>query len=257
MFNLFSGQQVQMDVDEPLEAEPEDEAPTKMNVGEASHPEQADTSAPPASAALVTPPTSIGNGGRESSLATTPAPLLHSAVPGTSTTPRPAPPTIGRIPVVIPLAPSNLNHKISSLGVGASNSSGSVQRSYIPPPQGPASNTSWRQSQSQLGNHSKSNSHLTVSHSQLQTGVSLSTKPGPPASPGILPRPSVNPNLPPGRSALTGPTSYNPVRPAGLANRFSSTSNPGANSGEPAATGQGHIDIANRKVVLQGVSQTP
>lgn len=264
MFVLFYEQQAEMDVNEPVKAEPMDEAPTKMDVGETSYAAQTDTSARPAPSALITPPTSIGNGGRKISLTTPTTPVLHSAVSSTSATPKPAPSFIGRTmdpPTVAPnsnLAAPNSNHTSSSVEGGTSNSTSSVQRSYIPPPPGSVSIPPWRLSQP--GNHLKSNSHSNASYSQPQTGVSSSNRIGPPVSlsagasisgsgSGVLPRPSVN------SSAPTGPALYNFAIPVGPANRPTSSNPVVLNMGEAAAVS--HVDIANRKVVLQGVPQPP
>ncbi|KAG0603086.1 hypothetical protein M758_10G065400 [Ceratodon purpureus] len=254
-------EQAEMDVDESVEAE----APTTMDVGEASHVEQADTSAPPASAAIVTPPPSTSNGGRESSLLTTPAPHLNSAAANTSAAPKFPGRSTDRSTVLIPLPPPNSNHISSSAGGGTYNSSGSVQRSYVPPPTGPALNPPWPRQSPQPSNHLKSNSNPNAFYTQPPAAVPSSNKTGPPAgvsagasvSGGVLPRPSLNPNLPAGRSTPTGPAStFNFARPAagpGPVNRYSLTINPMVNPGEPAATGQGQTDIANRK----GVPQPP
>jgi hypothetical protein len=264
-----------MDVDQAVMAEPEG-PPTEMEIGEVPRVEEADTSTAPAPA-VPTPPTSTSNAARENVLSTATAPILH--LHSSSSTPsapsKPAAPPFGRTVVErSTLAPAAANSTQNTLFISPPSSTGGFpQRSQAPVQPGAGLNTSGRQSQP--GNHSKSsNNQPTAASSQAPAGSSVSSRAGPPVNPsagspslfsvgsgpGILPRPSVGPIPPLARSGSgsAGPASH-PARPAGpVANRFPLTTNPVANSGEPAPPGQGgHIDISNRKVVLQGVPQTP
>lgn len=237
-----------------LKAEPEDVITTKMEIGEAPQAEQ--QAAPPA--VVVTPPTT-GNVARECSLSTTAAPILPlhasthlalSASPFGRTVERSA---------LAPAAAAPNATKNTPLG-GTPSSTGFMQRSHVPPSQpGAGLNPVWRQ-QSQPGMHSKSTNQLNAP----QGGILLDNRAGPLVIPSAGSASTLSSGiLPPGRSGptigLANPGSY-PARPVVPANnRFSSTSNPAApNLGEPAAaTGQGHLNVSNRKVVVQGVAQTP
>ena len=269
---MFHAQQAEMDVDQVAEAEPEDEGPTKMEIGEVPQAEQAETSAAPAPAVVATPPTTTSNAARETVLSTATAPLLHmhsSSIPSVPT--KPAAPPFGRTVERSTPAPAVVNPTQNTLFVSPPSSTGFPQRSPVPVQPGAGLNTSGRQPQP--GNHVKSNNQPTAPPSQSPAGSSVGNRAGPvnpsagPASvfsvgsgSGILPRPSVGPILPPvrpGSGPAAGPASH-PARPAAPAsNRFPPTTSPVANPGEPAVPGQGHSDISNRKVVLQGVPQTP
>ncbi|KAG0611631.1 hypothetical protein M758_7G153800 [Ceratodon purpureus] len=269
-------EQVEMDVDQAVLAEPEDELPTKMEIGEVPRTEEADTSAAPTPAAVVTPPTTTSNAARENALQTATAPVL-SLHPSSSTPSAPSKPVLnlhsfGRTVDRTTPAPAAPNSTQSTLFVSPPSSTGFPQRSQAPAPPVTGLNASGRQSQP--GNHSKSNNQVTGPPSQAPAGSSVGNRASPSVNlsagsasvfsvgsgSGILPRPGVGPIPPPARSGSgpPGPAS-NSARPAGpVSNRFPPTPSPVVNPGEPAPPGQGgHIDIPNRKVVLQGVPQTP
>lgn len=230
----------EMDVDPRVEAGSEAEAPSNMEVGEAPRAEQADISTGPAPAVVVTPPTTTANVGRESSLSVSSAPPLHGPPLSANATAKPAA-SFGRVVERSTVAPAagNPNQSNSSFG-GAP---GFTQRAYVPPQPGAASNIPWRQSQP--GNHSKTNNPSSNSYTPSQAGLSFGNRTGPPppsvgvsvlgSVSGILPRPNVSLAVPPGRPVPPGPGSV-PVRPAGPANRFPSTTIPAAGLGEPAGT---------------------
>lgn len=148
---------------------------------------------------------------------------------------------------------------------GTLSSTGFMERSHVLSQPGAELQGAWQQSQP--GNHSKRSNHMNSMNSQSQGGTFLDADPFliPSAgsastlgsNSGILPHPCESTVLP-GRSGPAGPAnppSY-PTRPAGLASRFSSTSNPVANFGEPSATGQGHTDISTRKDIVPGTPLT-
>lgn len=269
-----------MDVDQLAETENED-ATTKMETVDTTRMEMNDTpvSAAPATAATI-PTTTTGVLGRESnqsSAATSPLlqPPSSSMAAATS---KPAPlPQVSRAPdrLSVPPATGNLNQTSSSYAGTPNNSS----TGFLPRPQAPprgvpgGSSMNWQQHPPGNNNHLKSVPQLNPPppSQQSQGGILQLGRGGPPANigagaptilglstgPGLLPRPSGGPILPTsGRSGSAGPA-Y-PARPAaGPSVRFPSTANPVANLGDAAATSQGHLDLSNRKVALQGVPQTP
>lgn len=241
----------EMEVDQVGEVDQE-ESISKMEIVDAP------CNAPPTSGDLAAQ-SANGSAGQEGS----PSAAIHAAIPLS----QPSPSSITGAPSKVP--PAQVSRGMERLTVasagtptltsafgGTPSSAGLIQRTYVP---------NW---QYPLAVHTKS-AQLSSPHNQTQGGLLSLGRASPPANltsgpsvlgsstaPGILPRPSVTPILPPGRS---GPAaSLYPARPAGPSSgRFPPPSSLVSNSGDPAATAQGHMDMSNRKVVLQGVPQTP
>jgi len=152
-------QVAEMDVDQAIvEAEPEDETPTTVELGEAPQAEQADIAGAAASAVVVTPPKTAGNVTRGSSLPTVAAPILplQDSSSFTSAAAIQGAPFLGRTGERVTPAPAAAagSNQYVPFG-GTPSSTGFTQRLHVPLQPGAGSNTAWLQSQP--GNRSKSN----------------------------------------------------------------------------------------------------
>lgn len=269
-----------MDVDQLAEAENEEATP-KMETGDTMRMDMNETpvSAAPTTATTIPTMTTgvLGRESNQSSAVTSPLLQPPSSSSMAVATSKPVPPQVSRASdrSLVPPATGNSNQTTSSSYAGTPNNSST---GFLPRPQAPlrgvpgGSNMNWQQHPPGNNNHLKSVPQLNPPPSQqLQGGILQLGRGGPPvnigvgaptilgssAGPGLLPRPSVGPILPTsGRLGSAGPV-Y-PARPAaGPSVRFPSAANPVANLGDAAATSQGHLDLSNRKVALQGVPQTP